>query len=51
MVSPNQLVDEALDRGFKSSGHKSEEESEDEISKEKKDAARRHYGSLIVEEL
>ena len=47
MVSPVDLVEEALDRGFRSkSKDKSgdERESEDEISREKKEAARRHYG-------
>ena len=48
MVSPNHLVEEALDRGFKYGKDKSEsadeQDSEDEISREKKEAARRHYG-------
>lgn len=46
MVSPVNLIDEALDRGFGKSGNKSgeEHESEDEISREKREAARRHYG-------
>ena len=47
MVSPDHLISEALDRGFKSgadSKNAQDDDSEDEISKEKKEAARKHYG-------
>jgi len=45
MFSPVDLVEEALDRGFKSRDKSGDEqESEDEISREKREAARRHYG-------
>ena len=45
MVSPVDLVEEALDRGFRSRDKSGDEqESDDEISREKREAARKHYG-------
>ena len=41
LVSPNHLVEETLDRGF---GRQQQQESDDEISREKREAARKHYG-------
>merc|ERR1719232_743799 len=45
MVSPVDLVEEALDRGFRSRDKSGDEQdSDDEISREKREAARKHYG-------
>jgi len=43
LVDPNNLVDEALDRGFGGKG-KGGDDSDDEISREKKAASKKYYG-------